>query len=558
MNNFFRRLCRYTFYPFFKDSGFPYIPRYYPPVIPTQTILNSWQQSDWPEYQIFINRHSITDPEQWKYKYTLSRQWHTPPRITIITPVFNTRQTELIECILSVRLQTLQHWELILSDDNSTRKETISVLRSPVCRDPRIRIIYSQPDDPHGISAASNRAIEKANGDYILFLDHDDRLAPDALQKVAQQILKNPDADLIYSDRDMISPTNRRYMHFLKPDWSPETLLSGNYLVHIMCFRKQLIDQVGRLQSEFDGAQDHDLLLRCAETNPTVIHIPEILYHYRQSEQSVALNPDSKEYAYKAGIRCIQQHLERKNISAQVHEKKNLWRGNYDVILPVETDPGITVIPVDSSQPEIYAQSVTEALQNQVTTPYVMILDRACTAINRDAHAISAVWCALTGIAMVSGRLCDSTDRIHYAGIHFNQDGIAIRSYLNFPVTEPGYMAVTRILRNISAPNPWNVMIKYSLWQKMHGFSGQYKGPYALLDFALRALQDNYRILYQPQAKFLCSQNYSFALQPDYDRILFKEKWNIWLSKGDPYYNMNFRQDSTYYELDIPMQNTAT
>lgn len=552
MKNLFRSIYRRGLYPLCNNSGFPSLPPYYPPIVPTRDILNAWQKSEWPEYQLFIHRHSITDPDQWKHAYSQTTTWPWTPTISIITPVFNTKKDELIECILSVRLQTLQRWELILSDDNSTREETVSVLRSSLCKDPRIRIFFSRPDDPHGISAASNRAIEQANGDYILFLDHDDRLAPDALQKVAQQIIQHPDTDLIYSDRDMISPSAQRYMHFCKPDWSPETLLSGNYLVHIMCFRKQLVEYVGGLRPEFDGAQDHDLLLRCSETSPKVIHIPEILYHYRQSEQSVALNPESKEYAYKAGIRCIRQHLKRKKIDALVAEQKNLWRGNYTVILPKKDTSSILTITVDSSCPETYARTVTEALQAESTAPFILLLDKACSHAIDDADAILASWCGLEAIAMVSGRLADTADRLHYGGIHFDRDGIPIRDYVNFPVSEPGYMAVTSILRNISAPNPWNVLFKRSVWNKMHGFDPQFQGPYALFDLALRALQQGYRLLYQPQAQYRCPPKYPFALEPDSDKIYFKHKWRSWLDQGDPYHNRNFQPNSTCYELDIP------
>ena len=557
MNSLFRRILRTALFPLVKYQGNCWnLPVFYPPVIPAQQLLDSWQTSEWPEYQLFIDQHSITTQRQWLRMYRQCRAWKEVPRISIITPVYNTKRMELIDCILSVRLQTLPAWELILSDDGSTSPETLAVLHSSMCRDPRIKIIYPDKTDAHGISAASNRAIDRAEGDYILFLDHDDRLAPDALQKVARQLILDPSLDIVYSDRDMISPDNKRYMHFCKPDWSPETLLSGNYLVHIMCFRKQLVEKVGGLRPEFDGAQDHDLLLRCSETNPNVAHVPEILYHYRQSEESVALNPEAKEYAYQAGIRCIKEFFQRKNIHAQVKEAKDLWRGNYNVFLPLKKQKEITRIAVNSSQPEEYATTVTAALSSGQAPSHVILLDRSISPVHSDSINILAAWCELENIAMVSGRLSDSSAALHYAGMHFKPDGSLVRQYEGFPVSEPGYMAVTRNMRNISAPNPYCVLFRFSLWQELNGFDSGYTGPYAILDLALRSLSAGYRILYQPQADFQCPADYCFDLSPEHDKIRFENQWDTWLLQGDPYYNKNFAPESICYEIAIPKQQT--
>jgi glycosyltransferase involved in cell wall biosynthesis len=248
--------------------------------------------------------------------------------LSIIVPVYNTKVDFLRECILSVRYQTCPYWQLILVDDNSSDKDTLSVLNSRLCKDPRIQVIYNNCEQ-HGISAASNLGIAASSGNYIGFLDHDDRLSADAVQRIYDALRENASIDILYSDRDMISTDDKRHMHLMKPGWSPETLLSGNYLFHFVCYRKTLINQVGGLRSEYDGSQDYDLILRCSDEKPVVKHIPKILYHWRQCEISVSLNENAKEYAFDAGIRASQDALERRQINARVSENRSLWRGNY-------------------------------------------------------------------------------------------------------------------------------------------------------------------------------------------------------------------------------------
>lgn len=279
-------------------------------------------------------------------------------KISIVTPVFNTEPQILESCIFSIRAQTSPFWELILVDDNSTSPKTHSVLNSRICRDPRIRILFSQPGAPSGISAATNRGIEASRGDYIVFLDHDDRLAPEALQRLIATLEEEPGLDIVYSDRDMISPGGKRFMYLMKPDWSPDSLFAGNYIFHLMCYRRSLVRQVGMLRSDYDGSQDYDLILRCMEQNPQVKHLPEVLYHWRQHDQSVAMADNAKAYAFEAGMAALRDALKRRNLIGTVGENTSLWRGNYQVRLdlPAQKDIGTITLPLElppSSMPTV-------------------------------------------------------------------------------------------------------------------------------------------------------------------------------------------------------------
>ena len=143
--------------------------RYYPHVVPDDATIQRWQLSEWDNYQEWINHHSILTSNQWKEQHNLAKKAPGKTKITIVTPVFNTETSILEECIISVRTQTSPFWELILIDDGSTKAETHAVLRSKICKDPRIRIIYSDNNSSAGISAATNKGIEAARGEYIVF-----------------------------------------------------------------------------------------------------------------------------------------------------------------------------------------------------------------------------------------------------------------------------------------------------------------------------------------------------------------------------------------------------
>jgi O-antigen biosynthesis protein len=138
----------------------------------------------------------------------------------------------------------------------------------------------------------------------VAFLDHDDRLAPEALFYMAAVLRQNDSIDILYSDRDSLSLNNTRFLHLCKPDWSPETLLSGNYLFHLVVYRRSLLDALGGLRAETEGSQDYDLILRAAEKNPKIHHVSRILYHWRQHPESIAFAHNVKEYVYQAGSNC--------------------------------------------------------------------------------------------------------------------------------------------------------------------------------------------------------------------------------------------------------------
>jgi len=240
----------------------------------------------------------------------------TDPRFSIVTPVYDPPADVFEDMIDSVRAQTFVDWELILVDDCSPSEHVVRIARDASAADPRIRLI-ERSENGH-IVKASNDGIAVARGEFIALLDHDDLLVADALETMDAAIRANPAVDYLYSDEDKIGPDGEFYDHFMKPDWSPERLRGQMYTSHLSVLRTSLVREVGGFHDGFGGSQDHDLVLRVTERARQVVHVPEVLYHWRAVAGSTAADPDAKPYAWYAGRDAVQAHLDRSRIAGKV------------------------------------------------------------------------------------------------------------------------------------------------------------------------------------------------------------------------------------------------
>jgi GT2 family glycosyltransferase len=238
------------------------------------------------------------------------------PLFSIVTPVYNPPLDVLGAAVESVLAQSFAGWELILVDDRSPDPKVREALRSFAARDERIKVIERETNGH--IVKASNDGIAAATGEFIVLLDHDDLLTTNALRRNSQEIAKFDDVDYLYSDEDKIDANGRFYDRFEKPIWSPERLRCQNYCSHLSVLRTALVREVGGFREGFDGSQDYDLVLRVTEQARRIVHIPEVLYHWRAIEGSAAADADAKPYAIEAGRRAVEEHLERCGIDASV------------------------------------------------------------------------------------------------------------------------------------------------------------------------------------------------------------------------------------------------
>ncbi|MGD9731469.1 MAG: glycosyltransferase [Desulfamplus sp.] len=515
--------------------------------IPDEMLLKKWASSEWIEYQAWIFHKEFMTLNQWQVIRNESINLVDPPLISVITPSYNTDPAMLRECIYSVQIQAYHNWEMCIADDGSTNQETIAVLKDFALKDSRIKVSFS--DVNQGICHATNRALEMVKGEYVAFLDHDDLLAVNALFCVAQAICTNRSIDVVYSDRDMLSLRGLRFMHLFKPDWSPELLFSMNYICHLMVYRTSIIEHVGGIHHEFEGSQDYDLILRVMELKPVVYHIAKILYHWRQNEQSVALNHNAKAYAYKAGVLALTHSLKRRGLKGEVRELSDLWRGHYRVTLAPPPDESFYVIELDLDLPaNEFAECILRNMESATKASYNYIIFTSKKLSGETGSFKEMVsWLQIPDVGFTTGKLVDNDSKIVHAGMVQKNDGYPLFIFEGASELTPGYMAATHVVRNVIAPYPYCFAIKKSLWNEMDGFDPAFKGPHALLDLALRAstekADDNGysgRTVYTPFAKFTLKENASVEdkkLWVESDAVYFANKWRDYLSKGDPYYN---------------------
>ena len=239
------------------------------------------------------------------------------PLISILTPVLDPDPAAFERCIESVISQTDDSWQWCIVDNGSTDPRIVERLRRLAAESPRVSLHSAGSN--LGIAAGTNTALASATGEYCTFLDHDDELATDAVA-VIHEATRGESAgfDIAYSDEEILNAAGEQVALMDKPAWSPTRLRSQMYCGHLLIVRRTLLNEIGGLDPQFDGSQDYDLILRASERTDSVIHIPRVLYSWRAGENSTALDPEGKPWAYAAGIRAVQAHCDRVGIQATV------------------------------------------------------------------------------------------------------------------------------------------------------------------------------------------------------------------------------------------------
>ncbi|MBI4763536.1 MAG: glycosyltransferase [Deltaproteobacteria bacterium] len=294
------------------------------------------------------------------------------PLISVIMPVYNPDLAVLKAAVESVLDQTYNHWELCVADgsDLVSGTEIKELLRKYAQRDKRIRVNYLEKNK--GISGNSNEALKMAEGAFVAFLDHDDTIAPFALFRMVERLNQNPDLDLLYSDRDLLSwDGQKRFRPFFKPDWSPETLVSVNYLVHLIVIRKSLVERAGGFRAEMDGAQDWDLFFRITEMTSLIVHIPEILYHWRVGPHSAAWSLMAKPYVVQAQFQAVKRHFERAGIDVKVTlGRRGFIKIKWNNLNPLK----VSIVMVVKSSKKILEKSLKIILAKTKFSDYEILL----------------------------------------------------------------------------------------------------------------------------------------------------------------------------------------
>jgi O-antigen biosynthesis protein len=541
------------------------------------------------EYQKWFERHRPTanDLEQMRNE---SRAFASKPLISVITPVFDTPVQRLEEAIESVLAQAYENWELVLIDDGSSDAELLRALPHLAARDRRI--ILKSLGRHEGISAASNHGLEVARGEWVTFLDHDDVIEPDALFQIVKLLQTHPDADLIYSDEDKLSEDGFEAPLF-KPDWSPDFFLSYNYVGHLTAVRRDTAQKAGGFRSQFDSAQDYDLLFRVVAQTRRIHHIPRVLYHWRRSESSSAISVRQKPEQLEASRLAIEDHLKRRGESAHVGVD---WRTHAFCIrrgLPepkkisiiISTRPGleplercienllrrtsypsyeIVIVNDDKFRAESAFAShfphrtvrfsgeanectVRNFAVKQTNDPWILFLKENIEPIEADWLTIMAEHAQRPEVGAVGPRLLNPNGTVEQAGIVVGVNKTAQPAFYGFPAEHPGVNRQLQVTRNCSVVSSACMLTRREVFEQAGGFDESLEGALADVDLCLKIRSAGYLIVYTPFAKLWWHQVPPDHIDMNGDAIL-RERWADILRR-DPYYNPNLSRERADFSL---------
>lgn len=530
------------------------------------------------------------------------------PLISIVVPLYKTPEKYLEKLVESVQNQTYGNWELCLSDGSGKDSPLEKYLGRLEDRDARVKIVRSP--EPLQISENTNAALKEANGEFIAFSDHDDLLAEDALYECVKALQREPEAELLYSDEDKVSMNGKHYFqpHF-KSDYNPDLLCSMNYFCHLVVVKRALLDKAGMLNPAFDGAQDYDFVLRCTEHTDKICHIPKVLYHWRAHENSTAENPESKRYAFEAGKRAVQAHLDRRGVPARVEmgEYPGLYRVHYQwkeqplvsILIPnkdhtEDLDKCIQsvekrsnyrnyefiVIENNSELPETFAYYKKLEEENKKARVVYWEGEFNFSAINNfgaefakgeyllllnnDTEMIGAdcLWellgpCMRDDVGVTGARLYYEDGTIQHAGVVIGFGGIAGHTFIGFDGKANGYFSRIICTQNYSAVTAACMMTKKSVYQQVGGLTEDLVVAFNDIDYCMKVKKFGKLIVYNPYAELYHYESKSRGLEdsPQKQERYYKEmkyfvtKWKDFMDRGDPYYNPNLTLSKADFSL---------
>ncbi|NLG06351.1 MAG: glycosyltransferase [Candidatus Pacebacteria bacterium] len=411
------------------------------------------------QYTAYLKQNSLTDEFIADEKRLISRL-KVKPKISLVMPTYNSSIKFLKMNIDSVINQIYPNWELCIADDNSSDARVKETIEYYCKKDKRIKCVFRESNGH--ISKASNSCLEIATGQYVGLLDHDDLLYPNTLSECIKIINEQQTVDFIYTDEDKIDAHGKRFEPHFKPDWSPETLLSGNYITHFSLIKKNLINKVGGFRVGYEGAQDLDLFLRVTELSKQIYHIPKVLYSWRTLKSSTASSDsDAKsDYAYKNGIKSIESALKRREIRATVTE--GAGRGLYDFTIHNNFEYAKFI---SRSTGERLGIQVYDFIKNN-SSQYIIFLDKNCSISDENIQRSLGLF-MFPGIKMLTIKIVNQKGTIYKTGIIISKNDKLIHAFQG--MTEGGYFNFnySRMYKNFSATSLLGTIIDREFFSKI-------------------------------------------------------------------------------------------
>lgn len=558
------------------------------------------------DYNKWVHEHPLTREKIEKQK---KHDFNFSPKISLIVATFNTPINYLEAMIEAVINQTYTNWELCIAD-GSENQLVEDFVRSHYGNNDKIK--YKKLSKNLGISGNMNAAIDMATGEYIGFYDHDDLITKDALYEYIKVLNKNNEIEFIYSDEDKIDAKGKKYFDpNFKPDFNLDLLTTVNYICHFLVVKKSLIDSVGPFDSDFDGAQDYDFVLRCVDAidESKIYHIPKVLYHWRFHQGSTAGNPQSKMYAFEAGKRAVQSHFNRIGVKAQVDHGPSLgmYRTHYiletkplvSIIIPSKdhiddlkrclnsiikksTYKNYEIIIVENNSIEKETFEYYDFIQKKYSNVHVVYWKKGFNfsainnfgiqyakgeyllLLNNDTEVISENWieemlgiCERKEVGIVGCKLLYPDDTIQHAGVLIGMGGLAGHVFVNYNKNDLGYFGYIQAQRDYSAVTAACMLVKRSVFDAVNGLTEELEVAFNDVDFCMKVINAGYKIVYTPYAQLHHYESKSRGYEDTPEKVerfnrevlYFLRHWKKFLEKGDPCYNKNLSLMTTDFKL---------
>ena len=447
-----------------------------------------------------------------------------------------------------------------------------------------------------------------AKGEFCALVDNDDVLAPNALYEVVKVLNKDKKLDLIYSDEDKLNKYGRRcYPHF-KPDWSPDTLLSLNYICHLAVLRRNIMNEIGGFTVGLEGAQDYDLFLRFTEKTNKIYHISKILYHWRMVEGSTSMNINNKDYANDKGKIALENAMKRRNIAATVeYDKKSTY---YRIKYIIEKEPKVSIIiptkdfasTLENCLKSVYEKTTyknyeiivvnnnsTEektfklfdkykkkydnfrVLDANIEFNYSKINNMAVeiakgdyiVLLNNDTEVITPEWLTIMiGYAMqphvgaVGAKLLYPDSTVQHAGVILGLGGVASHAYIGARRDQVGLYGRLRVPYDYAAVTAACLAVSKKKFEEVGGLEEDLMVAYNDMDFNIKLLEKGYYNVLTPQAQLFHYESKSRGLDTTtekYKRFLkeadyMNTKWEKQIN-DDRFYNDNYSKKG-WFVLD--------
>ena len=534
---------------------------------------------------------------------------------SILVPLYNTPRRFLTEMLDSVKAQTYEKWELCLADGSDGEHGYVGDLcRRYSAEDPRI--VYKKLEKNEGISGNTNECYRMATGQYIALFDHDDILHPSVLFAYMQAIC-DQDADYIYCDEATFKNGNIDNMitlHF-KPDYAIDNLRANNYICHFSAFSRELLEGTELFRSEFDGSQDHDMILRLTTRAKNVVHVPRLLYYWRSHKASVASDISAKLYCIESARGAVADHLRTCGMDHFEITSTRAFETIFRIQYQLTGFPKVSILIANKDHYEDLSRCVSSILDESTYENYeIIIVENNSTSqeirayyeeigkhprvrvvtyegefnysrinnygasfaegeflllLNNDTQVITVNWIEellmygqRRDVGAVGAKLYYGDKTIQHAGIVLGLGAHRTAGHTHYKVNieNVGYMGRLCYAQDVSAVTGACLLVRKEWYDRLGGLDESFAVALNDVDFCLRLRDMGLLNVFTPFAELYHYESKSRGLDDSDERARryneesarFRQKWKAVLEAGDPYYNPNFSLDRSDFSLRLP------